>query len=75
MLHDVKRVIRHIDRPFFERLGCTNPGEVRKEIGDLLTESNALPSLFRRRDSIVRDFEDLAKQSSEAQVFEPWMGQ
>jgi hypothetical protein len=48
---------------------------VRKKIGDLLTENNALASLFRRRDSIVRDFEDLAKQNSEAQVFEPWMGQ
>jgi hypothetical protein len=75
MPHDVKRVIRHIDRPFFERLKALNPGEVRKEIGDLLTESNALPSLFRRRDSIVRDFEDLAKQSNDAQVFEPWLGQ
>jgi hypothetical protein len=75
MPHDVKKVIRRIDRPFFERLKALNRDEVRKEIGDLLTENNALPSLFRRRDSIVRDFEDLAKQSSEAQVFEPWMGQ
>jgi hypothetical protein len=75
MPHDVKKVIRHIDRPFFERLKALNRDEVRKEIGDLLTENNALPSLFRRRDSIVRDFEDLVKQSSEAQVVEPWMGQ
>jgi hypothetical protein len=75
MPHDVKKVIRRIDRPFFERLKALNRDAVRKEIGDLLTENNALPAVFRRRDSIVRDFEDLAKQSSDAQVFEPWMGQ
>jgi len=75
MPHDVKKVIRRIDRPFFERLKALNRDEVRKEIGDLLTENNALTSLFSRRNSIVRDFEELAKQSGEAQVFEPWMGQ
>jgi hypothetical protein len=75
MAHDVKKVIKRIDRPFFERLKALNRDEVRKEIGELLTENNALPALFRRRDSIVRDFEDLARQSSEAEVFEPWLGQ
>jgi hypothetical protein len=72
---DVKKDIRRIDRPFFERLKALKIDEVRKEIGDLLTENRALPSLFSRRDSIVRDFEDLAKRSSDADVFEPWTGQ
>jgi hypothetical protein len=48
---------------------------VRKEIGDYLTENNALPRLFTRRDTIVRDFEELAKQNGDAQVFETWRGQ
>jgi glyoxylase-like metal-dependent hydrolase (beta-lactamase superfamily II) len=73
MPHDVKKVIRKIDRPFFERLKALDPDAVRKEIGDLLTFNRALPALFRRRDSIVKDFEDLAKQNGEAQVFEPWL--
>jgi glyoxylase-like metal-dependent hydrolase (beta-lactamase superfamily II) len=75
MPFDVKKAIQRIDRPFFDRLKALDRDAVRKEIGDLLTENNALPSMFRRRDSIVKDFEDLAKQRGEAQVFEPWMGQ
>jgi hypothetical protein len=71
---EVKKHIRKIDRPFFERLKALARDAVRKEIGDLLTFNNALGSLFRRRDSIVKDFEDLAKQSGEAQVFEAWTG-
>jgi hypothetical protein len=76
MPHDVKKAIRRIDRPFFDRVKALDRDAVRKEIGDLLTENNALPALFRRRDSIVKDFEDLAKQLGEAQVFEapgPWL--
>jgi hypothetical protein len=75
MYHDVKKVIKRIDKPFFERLKALDRDAVRKEIGDLLTENNALPMVFKRRDAIVKDFEDLAKQTSEAQVFEPWNGQ
>jgi len=71
MPHDVKKVIRRIDRPFFERLKALDRDTVRREIGSLLTENNALPSLFRRRDSIVKAFEDMAKQNGEAAVFEP----
>jgi hypothetical protein len=78
MPFDVKTAIRSIDRPFFERLKALDRDVVRKEIGDLLTENNALPALFRRRDSIVKDFEELAKKSGEAQVFQaagPWLDQ
>jgi hypothetical protein len=75
MPFEVKKAIRKIDRPFFDRLKALDREAVRKEIGDLLTENNAFPRLFSRRDSIVRDFEDLAKQNGEAQVFEPWTGQ
>ena len=75
MPFEVKKAIRKIDRPFFDRLKALDRDAVRKEIGDLLTENNAFPRLFSRRDSIVRDFEELAKQNGDAQVFEPWTGQ
>jgi hypothetical protein len=72
--HDIKKMGR-IDRPFFDRLKALDRDAVRKEIGEYLTENNALPLVFRRRDSIVKDLEDLAKQRGEAQVFESWLGQ
>jgi hypothetical protein len=72
MPHDVKKVVRRIDRPFLERLKALDRDTVRKEMGDLLTENNALNSMFRRRDSIVRAFEELARDNGEAQVFEEW---
>jgi glyoxylase-like metal-dependent hydrolase (beta-lactamase superfamily II) len=72
--HDIKKMGR-IDRPFFERLKALDRDAVRKEIGEYLTENNALAAVFRRRDSIVKDLEALAKQRGEAQVFEPWLGQ
>jgi len=34
-------------------------------------EAGALPALFRRRDSIVKTFESLAKKNGDAQVFLP----
>jgi hypothetical protein len=72
---EVKRDIKRIDRPFFDRVNALDRDSVRKEIGDYLTENNALPRLFTRRDTIVRDFEELAKQNGDAQVFETWRGQ
>jgi len=75
MPHDVKKVIRRIDRPFFERLKALDRDTVRREMGNLLTENNALPSLFRRRDFIVKAFEELAKENGEAAVFEAWHAQ
>ena len=67
------RTIGRIDRPFFERLKALDRNAVRKEIGDHLTENNALGGVFARRDALVRDFEKMAKEN--AQVLEPWMGQ
>jgi hypothetical protein len=75
MPHDVKKTIKRIDRPFFERLKALDRDTVRRAIGELLTENNALPALFSRRDAIVKAFEELAKQNGEAAVFEAWHAQ
>jgi len=75
MTHDVKNTIKRIDRPFFERLKALDQDTVRREIGSLLTENNAVPSLFRRRDFIVKEFEELAKRNGEAAIFETWHAQ
>ena len=64
--------IGRIDRPFFERVKTLDRDAVRKEIGDYLTENNALGGVFGRRDTLVRDFEKMAKENP--QVLEPWMG-
>jgi hypothetical protein len=69
---DIKKTVKRIDRPFFDRIKALDRDVVRREIGDLLTANGALPALFRRRDAIVKAFEELAKQSGEAQVFEDW---
>jgi hypothetical protein len=69
---DPKKVVKRIDRPFFERIKALDRETVRREISSFLTESGALPALFRRRDAIVKAFEELAKQNGEAQVFEDW---
>jgi hypothetical protein len=75
MPHDIKKVVRRIDRPFFDRLKALDRDTLRREIGDLLTVNGALPALLRRRDMIVKDFEDLAKRNGEAQVFDEWTEQ
>jgi hypothetical protein len=75
MPHDIKKTVRRIDRPFFDRLKALDRDTVRREMGSLLTANGALPALFRRRDAIVKAFEELAKQSGEAQVFEDWTEQ
>jgi hypothetical protein len=69
---DIKKVVKRIDRQFFERIKALDRETVRREISLFLTESGALPALFRRRDAIVKAFEELAKQNGEAQVFEDW---
>lgn len=69
---DVKIKVKRIDRPFFERIKALNRATVTKEIGDWLTENNAMNALFSRRDAIVKAFEELAKQNGEGQVFEAW---
>ena len=73
--HDVKKTIKRIDRPFFERLKALDRDTVRRALGEFLTENNALPALFSRRDAIVKAFEELAKQNGEAAVFEAWQAQ
>jgi hypothetical protein len=62
--------LTQIDRPFYQRLKALDREAVKGEIGELL-ETGALPALFRRRDSIVKTFESLAKKNGEAQVFVP----
>jgi hypothetical protein len=69
---DIKKTVKRIDRPFFDRIKALDRDVVRREIGDLLTANGALPGLFRRRDAIVKAFEELAKQNGETQVFEEW---
>jgi hypothetical protein len=72
---DVKKVVKRIDRQFFDRIKALDRDAVRREIGDLLTESGSMPALFRRRDAIVKAFEELAKSQGEANVFEDWPSQ
>jgi hypothetical protein len=72
---DIKKVVKKIDRPFFDRVKSLDRDAVRREISDLLTESGAMSALFRRRDAIVKAFEELAKSQGEASVFEDWPSQ
>jgi hypothetical protein len=67
---DPARAIKQIDRPFFDRLKALDRAGVSRELGDLLTENGALNGLFRRRDAIVKAFEDLARKDGESKVFE-----
>jgi DNA polymerase III alpha subunit len=67
--------VKKIDRPFFDRVKSLDRDAVRREISDLLTESGAMSALFRRRDAIVKAFEELAKSQGEANVFEDWPSQ
>ena len=68
---DVEKRIRQIDRPFFDRVKGLDQATVKREIGNLL-EAGGLPALFRRRDAMVKAFEELAKKNGEAQVFVSW---
>lgn len=69
---DPAKAIKQIDRPFFDRVKALDRASVSREIGDLLTENGALNALFRRRDSIVKAFEDMARKDGASQVFEAW---
>ena len=68
---DVKERIKQIDRPFFDRIKALDQAVVKREISNLL-EAGAMSALFRRRDTVVKQFEDLAKKNGEAQVFVSW---
>ena len=68
---DVKTRIKQIDRAFFDRVKALDQATVKRELGELL-ETGGLPALFRRRDGIVKAFEELAQKSGEAQVFVSW---
>jgi hypothetical protein len=59
-----------IDRPFFERVKALDRDTVRRELGDLI-EGGAVDALMLRRDDVVKEFERLAKDKGEAQVFTP----
>lgn len=69
---DVAKTIKQIDRPFFERIKALDRNLVQREIGNLLTENGAMAALFRRLDTVVKAFEELAKKNGEASVFVPW---
>jgi hypothetical protein len=69
---DLEKVVKQIDRPFFERIKALDRETVSREIGVLLTENGATTALFRRRDAIVKKFEDLAKKQGEGKVFVSW---
>jgi len=68
---DLKQTVKRIDRPFFERIKALNQADVKREIGDLL-EGSALSALFRRRESIVKAFDELVKKNGEADVLVAW---
>jgi hypothetical protein len=59
-----------IDRPFFERVKALDRDTVRRELGDLI-EGGTVDALMLRRDDVVKEFERLAKDKGEAQVFTP----
>ena len=69
-LFDPKKTIKQIDRPFFDRIKALDRAVVSREIGGLLTENNAMNALFRRRDFIVKTFEEMAKKDGDAKVFD-----
>jgi hypothetical protein len=69
------RELKQIDRPFFNRLKALDRDVVKKEIGEWLTENNALPAVMKRRDDIVKKFEELAKKNGESAVFVSWPGE
>ncbi len=67
-----KYPMTQIDRPFFDRIKALDQATVRREFSDF-TEAGAVGALFRRRDAIVKTFEDLAKKNGEAKVFTTWL--
>ena len=69
-LFDPKKTIKQIDRPFFDRIKALDRAVVTRELGDLLTENNAMNALFRRRDAIVKAFEEMAKKDGDAKIFD-----
>jgi hypothetical protein len=58
-----------IDRPLFERLKALDRAALDARLGGLL--AFGADALLKRRDAIVRHFEQLAAQKGEAQVFTP----
>jgi hypothetical protein len=65
-----KFTLRQIDRPFFERVKALDEATLKREIGAWL-EPGALSTILTRQKSIIKDFEKLAKEKGDAQVFEP----
>jgi hypothetical protein len=68
---DLKQTVKRIDRPFFERIKALDQATVKREVGNLL-EGGAMGALFRRRDAIVKTFEELAKKDGADLVLVPW---
>lgn len=69
---DPEKTVKQIDLPFFERIKALDRTTVKREIGDLLTENAAMSALFRRRDMIVKKFEEMANKQGQDKVFVAW---
>jgi hypothetical protein len=69
---DVEKTIKQIDKPFFERIKALDEATVRREVGNFITENNAVRALLARRDAVVKKFEQLAKKNGDAAVFVDW---
>ena len=59
-----------IDRPFFDRLKSLTRDRLNAELGDFV-EAGAVNALLARRDGLVKDFEKLAREKGDRQVFLP----
>lgn len=63
--------MKRIDRPVFERLKALDLPTLKERIGSLVLGEGWLKALLKRRDRIVRHFEDLAVSEGEDEVFIP----
>jgi hypothetical protein len=60
--------LRQIDRPFFDRVKALDEATLKREIGEWI-EPGTLSTILARQRVIIKDFEKLAREKGEAQVF------
>ena len=64
----VKEMTR-IDRAFYERLKALDEATLMRELKPWVLTGGNVKDLLKRRDKIVARFDELARQTSPAQVF------
>jgi hypothetical protein len=62
--------LKQIDRPFFDRVKALDEATLKRELGPWL-EPGTLSTILTRQKAIIRNFEKLARERGEAQVFVP----